>query len=376
MDGGRADGEDHRHRVDVEDVDGADREVRPAAQAGVGQGGVDGTGGQDRRDRQPVDRPGGVGQDEEVRAAPRGGHGVAGQPIEGGLEASGPVRRIPGRVERPDRGPTCPDRVEQPVQVDDDRALEAHGPRRARQPAEQRRPPAELDPEVHDDPLALRVDRRVRDLGERLAEVVGDRPVEAAATGRRRVVAHAPERLVALERHRLDVEPGALGVEAGEVAQDVVGRGSRVRRGPRDRHRGGDPVLVDRARRVVDRQRAERPGLGLGVLEDRPPARLDEQQLARAEPAAPDGLGRGERHRAGLRGDRHEPVARHRERRRPQPVAVDQRADPPAVREHDRRRPVPRREEAGRPAAQRRDVRMRRATQRRAPRGSPSGAPA
>ena len=51
MDGGRADREDHRHGVDVEDVDGADRDVRPAAQAGGGQGRVDGPGGQDRRDR-------------------------------------------------------------------------------------------------------------------------------------------------------------------------------------------------------------------------------------------------------------------------------------------------------------------------------------
>ena len=60
MDGGRADGEDHGHRVDVEDVDGAHRDVGPAAQAGRGQGRVDGTDREDRGNGQPIDRPAGV----------------------------------------------------------------------------------------------------------------------------------------------------------------------------------------------------------------------------------------------------------------------------------------------------------------------------
>ena len=271
---------------------------------------------------------------------------------------AGPGARIPGRVERPDRGPVGTDRGDEPVHVDDDRSCQAHGPWPARRPAEESRPPAELDPQVHDDALALRVDRRVRDLGEGLAEVVGDGSVEPRTAGRRRVVAHAPERLVRLERHRLDVEAGAFGVEAGEVAHHVVGG---VVPAARRRH---ESVLVDRPRGVVDREGAEGAGLRLGVLEDRPAARLDQQQLARPEPATPDGLGRAERHGARLGGDGHEPVARHGEGGGSQPVPVDQRADGPAVGEDDGRRPVPRREEPGRPAAQRGDVRMRCAPER------------
>ena len=103
--------------------------------------------------------------------------------------------------------------------------------------------------------------------------------------------------------------------------------------------------------------------LRLGVLEDRPPARLDEEQLARAEPPTADGLGRAERDGAGLRGDGDQAIAGHRERGRPEPVAIDERPDPPAVGEDDRGRAVPRREEPGGPAAQRRHVRMRRAAQ-------------
>ena len=104
-------------------------------------------------------------------------------------------------------------------------------------------------------------------------------------------------------------------------------------------------------------------GLGVGVLEDRPAAGLDQQHLARPEPATSGRLGRRERHGPGLRGDRDQPVPRHRERRRAEPVAVDQRADPSPVGEHDGRRPVPWGEHAGGPPPERRDVGVRCATQ-------------
>ena len=239
LDRGRTDGEDHGHRVDVEDVDGADRQVGPSAQARLGQRGVDGARREDRRDRQALDRPGGIGQDEELGAAARRGDGLGGEAIQRRGQAVRARLRIPGRIERAHgrRAAAGSHRVEQPVEVDHDRPGQADRPRAARRTAEEGRSPAELDPEVHHDPFAFRVDGRVRDLGERLAEMVGDRPVEPTATRRRRVVAHAPQRLVALERHRLDVEPGALGVETGEIAQDVVGGGAgrstaRPRRDP------------------------------------------------------------------------------------------------------------------------------------------------
>ena len=209
------------------------------------------------------------------------------EPVEGRGEAGAAIGRRPRRVEPRGRGPPKP-------------AAGAPGGRRgtagrggssasrARRPAEQRRPSPELDAEVHDGPLALRVDRRVRDLGERLAEVVGDRPVDPAETRDRRVVAHAPERLVALEGHRLDVEPGVLGVEAGEEPE--VGAGRRAVEDDRRVVVAGHRIDVGDPRRVVDRQAAEELGLRLDVLEDEPASRIDEEQLARPEPAAADGL--------------------------------------------------------------------------------------
>ena len=172
------------------------------------------------------------------------------------------------------------------------------------------------------------------------------------------------------EGHRLDVEPRALGVQPGEVAQGMRGLGAVRRDG------GLEAILVDGSRRVVDRQPAQDAVLGVGVLHDRVAARLHEQQLAGPEPAAADRLGRAERDGAGLRRDRDHPVAGHREGRRPQAVAIDERADPPAVGEDDRGRAVPRRR-GSRPSAAagwRRGDAARGAG--RAPRGSRSAGPA
>ena len=108
---------------------------------------------------------------------------VGRQPIERVAE-TGRARRCGPRSRRASArgGPRRRPSSEQAVEVGHDGSLQAKGARTARRPAEQRRPPSELDAEVHDDALALRVDGRVRDLGEGLAEVVGDRPVEATAT--------------------------------------------------------------------------------------------------------------------------------------------------------------------------------------------------
>ena len=190
------------------------------------------------------------------------------QTVEGRVQPAGPGRRRPRsrRASRTRSGarsaPSSPSRS-----TTIGRARRTR-PRAARRPAEERRPPAELDPQVHHDPLALGVDGGVRDLGERLAQVVGDRPVEPAAARRRRVVAHAPERLVALERHRLDVEPArarrrARRDSAGRGRSAVVPRAAAPRpdlpSGPRGPAAAASWIGSAR----------QGPGLRLGVLEDR-----------------------------------------------------------------------------------------------------------
>ena len=201
--------------------------VRPRRPAAVERG-VDGAGRQDRRDRA-------AGRSTTLRRSAPGASSRPGRrrphrrPADRGRRRGPPGRPAGSQVASSVRIVPRPSATasSRPAQVDHDRSLEALGPRRPREPAEQCRAAAQLDPQVHHDALALGIDGGVGDLGECLAQVVGDRPVEAAAAGRRRVVAHAPQRLVAFEGHRLDVESRAFGVEAGEVAHDVVGRRRR-----------------------------------------------------------------------------------------------------------------------------------------------------
>ena len=64
--------------------------------------------------------------------------------------------------------------------IGDDRPLETQRVDPARRATEQCRSTPDLHPQVHDDPLPLRIDGGIRDLGEGLAEVIGDgsRPEE------------------------------------------------------------------------------------------------------------------------------------------------------------------------------------------------------
>ena len=102
-----------------------------------------------------------------------------------------------------------------------------------------------------------------------------------------------------------------------------------------------------RARREPGRT-AQRGGLRVGVLQDAPVARIDEEHLTRPEPPAADGLGRGERDGAGLRRGGHDAVRGDRIGERPEAVPVDEGADRPPVGEREGARSVPRREEARR----------------------------
>ena len=258
-------GDDHREPVDVEHVPGVDHDVGPAAEAGLGEGGVHGSRGEDGRDGEScrvVERGGGIGQDEDLGPRTGGVERAGGESVERDLEPGIAAGGRPRRVE-PAHGPVrrpgaVADRVEQPVEVDDDRASDPHGLGARGHPAQERRPAAELHLEVHDRPLALGVDRRVGDLRERLAEVVAGGTRDARPPGERRVVAHAPQRLVRVERHRPHVEAQLLGVQPEQVAQGGGRRGDAL--GRRSRGRVGRGV----GRRLGNRD----PGRALGVGED------------------------------------------------------------------------------------------------------------
>ena len=261
MDGPGPGCEDHREGMDVEDVRRVGDDVRPAPEARLGQGRVSGAGGEDGRHRRAIEVEGPVGDDDRDGAAPRRADGVGGEPLEGAGQPVRAVGRVPRRVERHDgAGPQPTNAPEQGIEVGDDRPRQPERAAPPRQAAEERRAPSEVDPQVDDEPLPLRIDRGVRDLGEGLLQVVGGPALDPPVARGRRVVTHAPERLVGLEGHRPEVEAEALRVEAGEVPPG----GPRVRGSEAARHRPAArrrrrPAAGRASRRAAARAAAGRP---------------------------------------------------------------------------------------------------------------------
>ena len=139
-----------------------------------------------------------------------------------------------------------------------------------------------MDAEVNDEPLALGVDRRVRHLGEGLLEVIGGAARHAPVGRRRRVVAHAPERLATVEGHRPEVEAEPLGVQAGEIPTTGRRLGDPKRRAGPTAARRRRPAAADRGSAAVRTEAAA----GRGIGQDPAAAGLHEEHLARVPGAA------------------------------------------------------------------------------------------
>ena len=335
--------------VDVEDVGRVDDDVGPAAETGRPSApcgprrrrGRDGIGRRSTRHRP-------VGDDEELDRP------VATASTRVGREARRArrrARRAVGRRARSRRAgargvartaATSPSRS---ATTGDGRAGSVRGA--AGMAAEQRRSPAELDPEVHHRPLALRVDRRVRDLGERLAEVVRDRPVDPrpgrASACRRpcsRAARCASRAIVLMSSRARSASSPASWRSAGAVARRrSAGLGGGAGHGP---VAATGRSTKRRSRGIRAPRSTEDLGLRLDVLEDRPAPRVDEQHLARSRAAR---AGRSRRRRSGWRpasdAAATSRIAGHGERERTEAVPIDHRADPPPVAEARARRGRP-----------------------------------
>ena len=190
-----------------------------------------------------------------------------------------------------------------------------------------------------DDLLTDGVQRRVGDLGEQLREVVEQHPRAVGQHRHRGVRAHGPQRLHAVLGHGGQEDPQFL---LG-VAEDLLAAG--------DRHRGVHDVLALRQFLEVDDTgvqpflvRALRGQLGLDliVLDDAPADGVDQEHPARLQAALAHHCRGVEVEHAGFGGQYHQPVVGHPEPPRAQTVAVEHRADDPAVGEGDARRTVPR----------------------------------
>ena len=201
---------------------------------------------------------------------------------------------------------------------------------------------ADLRGQRHDRAFAQRIDRRIGDLGEGLAEAVVERPYALADRRHRHIVAHRTDALLLglgqWPQHRFLFLAGELEQllerEQGIGREGLGGERGIDQFGVQIAHAALEPLLVRRARAVdrIDRVVVEQGACG----------QIDRDHLAGAELALGlDALGRDVPD-ARLRGDDEHAVARQRPARRAQAVAVERARGMAAVAHHHAGRPVPR----------------------------------
>ncbi len=320
VDRGGADADQHREIVRVQAFAAAGDQVAEAAQALADQVAVDRTHGQDHRDRRPLGADRLVAQDQRLAAAAHGFLGLLADALERHAHAAlgaGLEGAVDGAVVGAEMGPG---RLH--LAGGQDRALELEDPGLAGVLVIDVAEIAEAGLQAHHPPFAQRVDRRVGDLAELLAEEVVQPAIVRGQHGQGRVVAHRAHRLLGVEHHGredqlhvLDGEP----VESLTTAQlgALVLRG-REGAGLRALVEMGD-VLHPAAVGLERRQMV----LELQVVVEAARNEVDGDVLARADPALLDDFGVDQRHHSGLGADHQQPVAGARVAHGPQAAAVE-----------------------------------------------------
>ena len=195
--------------------------------------------------------------------------------------------------------------------------------------------------------LAKGIDRRIRDLGEQLIEVVEERTRFLGQAGQRRIDAHRGERGLALLGHGthdlVDVIPvvAELGHTHGGRYLGVLG--GRYRGRPIERVDGqrllGDPITVGLFLGVT--------GAQLVVVDDAPTGKVDLEHLARPQTAARQDVLGAHLDGAHLACQHKATVARHIVAGGTQAVTVESGAQRATVGKGDSRRAIPRLHEHG-----------------------------
>ena len=195
--------------------------------------------------------------------------------------------------------------------------------------AEEVAPPAHDRVKRHDELFAQRVNRRVRDLREKLAEIRVQQPRLEREHGQRGVVAHGAERFRAVAQHGLEdhveflarVAEGHLTFGEREDVEFVGGLGHFVARGEAVE---ADQIIIEP---LFVRTLGGEPRLDVGVAQQASVFGVDRDHLARPEPTFFDDLGIVEVDRTHLRAEGENAVLGQLVARGAQAVAVQARAD-------------------------------------------------
>ena len=182
-------------------------------------------------------------------------------------------------------------------------------------------------------------------------EVVPERRRLLRQRGDRRVGAHRADRLLAAVGHRRDEQPEIFVAvaEAAQLPHQLVAGDRRRRRGRLELVHLED-VLVEP---LLVREASGDVALELVVGDDPALVGVDHEHPARLQPALGDDAVGRDVDDAGLRRQDHAVVGGVPPPRRPQPVAIEGRADHQPVGEHHRRRAVPRLHQRRRVAVER-----------------------
>ena len=167
MDGRCADRHQHREVVDVERVAGLDDDVGARAPAGRHQLLVHAADGEDRRDRNAARAGGTIGHHDELHATSRRRARLPAEPRHPEREPARPARGRPGGIEDGHAAQRSRAAV---AHRSWSRIGESMTTAAGSGVAQVVRLPPDGHGERHDRALALRIDRRVRDLRERLAQ--------------------------------------------------------------------------------------------------------------------------------------------------------------------------------------------------------------
>ena len=199
---------------------------------------------------------------------------------------------------------------------------------------------ADVAGERHHQLLADRIDRWVRHLREELLEIVEQRLGLVREASQRRVRTHRTHRLLALGGDR---QQDRLQVFIG-IAERPLPPQQRVLVGGIDARRFRQVVQMDLVFLKPLRVRPPRRQALFQFLvrDDAAFGQVGEEHLARLQTPFELHFLRLHRQHAGFRRHDQQAVVRHQVARRTKAVAIERRADHPAVRESHRRRAVPR----------------------------------
>ncbi len=201
---------------------------------------------------------------------------------------------------------------------------------------EQVRPRAKAGVQLDDAGFAQRVDGRIRHLCEALPQVVVDGAGRAGERGDRRVVAHGPNGVFAIDRHRLQHHADVFACVAKEPLQFEQARGWQA----------ALPSVGIGKRKIVDQRLVFHftieAGEDLARVQDLIALQVDDQHLAGTETAAFENRFRIEIDQTGLRAGDHQAIASDEVAAGPQTVAVERCANEMTIGEGECGRPVPR----------------------------------